>query len=291
MTTPTRRSGALVSIDPAAHIDSVHLTIPDLDRSVRFYEDRVGLRVHRRDDGSAAMGVGAGELLVLHESRAATRVRGTTGLYHFAILVPSRPDLADALRQLSRTETPLQGFADHLVSEAIYLADPDGNGIEIYRDRPRAEWPIVDGVLQMGTEPLDVQNLLADGNASAPGSGLAAGTRIGHVHLHVSNIPAAEHFYREALGLDLILRYGSSAAFLSAGGYHHHVAVNTWAGVGAPAPPPGAIGLKHFVMKVSHADALASVHAQLTRTNVASDRAENRLTVRDPSGNQIVLVA
>jgi catechol 2,3-dioxygenase len=280
-----------MSIDPTAHIDSVHLTIPDLDRSVRFYEDRVGLRVHRRDDASAAMGVGAGDLLVLHESPTAKRVRGTTGLYHFAILVPSRPDLADALRELVRADTPMQGFADHLVSEAIYLADPDGNGIEIYRDRPRPEWPIVDGVLQMGSEPLDLQNLLAEGNTSAPWSGLAAGTRIGHIHLHVADIPAAEHFYRDALGLDLILRYGSSAAFLSAGGYHHHVAVNTWAGVGAPAPPAGAVGLKHFVMKVSHADALASVHGQLTRAHVTSELAEGRLTVRDPSGNQIVLVA
>jgi catechol 2,3-dioxygenase len=276
-----------MAIDPAAHIDCVHLTIPILDRSVVFYQDQIGLRLHGRDATSAAMGAGGRDLLVLHESPDAPRVRGTTGLYHFAILVPSRPDLASALRHLSDKKTVFQGFADHLVSEAIYLADPDGNGIEIYRDRPKSEWPVVDGVLQMGSEPLDLKSLLADD----PGSwqGLPPETRIGHVHLHVSGLDEAEQFYRDGLGLDLMLRYGGSASFLSAGGYHHHVAINTWAGVGAPRPPAGAVGLDHVVIRVPTTAALASVAAQLSNRGGPHDADANSIRVSDPSGNRLVV--
>ncbi|HEX5070535.1 MAG TPA: VOC family protein [Vicinamibacterales bacterium] len=278
-----------MSIDPGAQIDSIHLTIPSLDRSVRFYEERIGLSLQRREDRAAVMGAGGRDLLWLHESASAQRVRGTTGLYHFAILVPSRADLAAALRHLSEMSATFQGFADHLVSEAVYLADPDGNGIEIYRDRPRAEWPRVDGVLQMGTEPLDLKSLLAD--ASAPWNGLAPGTRIGHVHLHVAELDQAERFYRDGLGLDLVLRYGDSAAFLSAGGYHHHVAVNTWAGIGAPRAPAGAIGLDHFVVRVPTAQALRAVGDSLKRAGIAHDSSGDGLRVSDPSGNQLELRA
>jgi len=278
-----------MAIDPGAHIDGVHLTIPSLDRSVAFYEERIGLRVHRRDAASAAMGVGGRDLLVLHESPDAPHVRGTTGLYHFAILVPSRPDLGAALRHLAGLKTPFQGFSDHLVSEAIYLADPDGNGIEIYRDRPRSEWPFVDGVLQMGSEPLDLQSLLAD--ATASWAGLPPETRIGHVHLHIADLDDAERFYRDGLGLDLIQRYGGSAAFLSAGGYHHHVAVNTWAGLGAPRPPAGAVGLDHVVIRVPTARALTSLAEHLQQAGIAHATDADAIRVSDPSGNRLVVAA
>jgi catechol 2,3-dioxygenase len=278
-----------MSIDAAAHIDSVHLTIPDLDRSIRFYEDRIGLKLHRRDGDAAAMGAGSRDLLWLHESASAPRVKGTTGLYHFAILVPSRADLAAALRHLSEAGTTFQGFADHLVSEAIYLADPDGNGIEIYRDRPRSEWPLVGGVLQMGTEPLDLKSLLSDVTVSW--NGLAPNTRIGHVHLHVAELQEAERFYHDALGLDLILRYGDSASFLSAGGYHHHVAINTWAGVGAPRPPAGAVGLDHVVIRVPTVQALKAVGDHLQRAGVPHETSGGELRVSDPSGNRISVQA
>src|SRR4029077_16620873 len=134
----------------------------DLDRSIRFYELHVGLTVHRRERSTAWLGAGGRDLLVLVQSERAPRVRGTTGLYHFAILVPTRADLARALRRLVETETVLQGAADHFVSEALYLADEDGNGIEIYRDRARADWPFVDGQLQMGADPVDFDDLLAE---------------------------------------------------------------------------------------------------------------------------------
>jgi len=276
-----------MSLDPAAHIDRVHLIIASLDRSVSFYEGRIGLRLHRRDGTSAAMGVGGRDLLQLHESASAPRARGTTGLYHFAILVPSRKDLGAALRHLADSKTTFQGFADHLVSEAIYLADPDGNGIEIYRDRPRSEWPTVDGVLQMGSEPLDLKSLLAD---AGPWQGLAPETRMGHVHLHVAHLDEAEQFYRDGLGLDLMLRYGGSASFLSAGGYHHHIAVNTWAGIGAPRPPAGAVGLDHVVIRVPTAQALASAAEHLQKAGIAHEADERTIRVSDPSGNRIVIL-
>jgi len=277
-----------MSIDPGAHIESVHLTISNLDRSLRFYEDRIGLTVHRREGHDAAMGADGRDLLWLHESASAPRVRGTTGLYHFAILVPSRPDLAVALRHLSETRTTFQGFADHLVSEAIYLADPDGNGIEIYRDRPRSEWPVVNGVLKMGSEPLDLKSLLAE--ASESWNGLAPDTRIGHVHLHVADLKDAEGFYRDGLGLDLVLRYGDSASFLSAGGYHHHVAINTWAGIGAPRPPAGTIGLDHVVIRVPSARALSAVADELQQAGILHSAGAESIRVSDPSGNQLRIV-
>ncbi len=271
-------------IDAATHIDAVHLTIADLDRSVRFYEDRVGARVHRREDAMAALGTGGREWLVLHESSSAPRVRGTTGLYHFAILVPSRPDLARVFRHLVETQTPLQGLSDHVVSEAIYLADPDGNGIEIYRDRPRAEWLFVNGALQMGSEPLDVEGLVAEPGSSAPWDGLPDNTRVGHVHLHVSRLAEAERFYGEALGFDLVQRYAGTAAFLSAGGYHHHVGINTWVGAGAPPPPPGAVGLDHVVIAVPTEAALAGVSRSLAAAGVAHDSSNRLADRRRPVG-------
>lgn len=272
-----------------AHIDSVHLTISSLDRSLRFYEERVGLQSRWRDESSAGLGTGAGDLLVLHEAPDAPQVRGTTGLYHFALLVPSRADLARSLRHLAETHTPLQGFSDHLVSEAIYLADPDGNGIEIYRDRPRDEWPRHRGQLRMASEPLDVENLVAEAAGDTNFAGLAPGTIIGHIHLQVSQLAPAEDFYARAIGFDLIQHFSDTAAFLSSRGYHHHVAVNTWAGLGAPQPPPNAVGLRYFVIGVPDADALDGVAARLRRATVPHDGDSQQIAVTDPSGNHMVI--
>jgi catechol 2,3-dioxygenase len=281
-----------MAIDPATHVDRVHLTVADLDRSVRFYEERIGLvrqAFERRDEPVAAMGVPGGTLLVLHESRTAPRARRTTGLYHFAILVPSRGDLSRAFQHLIERRTHMQGYSDHAVSEALYLADPDGNGIEIYRDRPREQWPWENGVLQMDSRPLDLQNLIGDPAGGGAWSGMPAGTRIGHIHLHVSHLDEGERFYRDALGFDLILRYAGTASFLSAGGYHHHVAINTWAGEGAPPPPPGAIGLRHFVLAVPTRDALAAVGRNLAATATTFTGGDDQIEVADPSGNRILV--
>jgi catechol 2,3-dioxygenase len=292
-------------IDSHAAIGEVHLTISDLDRSLRFYQTHLGLTLHQRDDGKARLGAGGRDLLVLSRSETAARVRGTTGLYHFAILVPSRADLARALRRLVDTGTVMQGAADHGVSEALYLADPDGNGIEVYRDRPRAEWPYADGVLAMGVDPLDLDTLLAESSglprqssplslgapAGGDNAGLAAGTTIGHVHLHVSQLPEAEHFYVNVLGFALTQRYGRSALFVSAGGYHHHIGLNTWAGVGAPPPPLGAIGLRHFIVRLPEAEAVSAVVDRLRAANASFEATAGGVLVRDPAGNAILFQA
>ena len=281
-------------IDPATHIGAVHLTIADLDRSIRFYESHLGLMVRRREGRTAWLGAGGPDLLVLSQCESAPRVRGTTGLYHFAVLVPSRADLARSLRRLVETETVMQGAADHGVSEALYLADVDGNGIEIYRDRPRAEWPHLHGQLHMGADPLDFENLLAEefiGPPPAGGPGLAAGTTIGHVHLHVSRLADAEKFYVNLLGFDMMQRYGPSALFVSAGGYHHHIGLNTWAGVGAPPPPPGAIGLGHVELTFATAAALESVEGRIRAAAIPVEAIDGGLLVHDPAKNAILLIA
>jgi catechol 2,3-dioxygenase len=274
------------TIDATAHIGAVHLTISDLDRSVRFYQSHAGFTLHRREERTAWLGAGGADLLALSACESAPRVRGATGLYHFAILVPTRVDLSRALRRLVTTDTLLQGAADHGVSEALYLVDPDGNGIEIYRDRPRAEWPFVNGQLRMGADPVDFDRLLADAD---PGDdrGLARGTAIGHVHLHVSRLDEAHRFYVDVLGFDLMQRYGPSALFVSAGGYHHHIGLNTWAGVGAPPPPPGAIGLRHFDVVLSSEAAVDDVERRLHAASVSLERSADGFVVRDPSANAL----
>ena len=274
-------------IDPRTTIGEVHLTISDLDRSVRFYQAHLGFLLQRRDDRTAWLGAGGPDLLVLSQSETAPRVRGTTGLYHFAVLVPSRVDLARSLRRLIETDTVIQGAADHGVSEALYLADPDGNGIEVYRDRARVEWPYLGGALRMGADPLDFDDLLAEREGDN-GAGLARGTSIGHVHLHVSRLADAERFYVDLLGFELMLRYGPSALFVAAGGYHHHIGLNTWAGVGAPPPPSGAIGLRHFVVRLPDAAALAAVLARVSAAGVAVERSPAGPIVSDPAGNRLL---
>jgi len=276
-------------IDPATSVGDVHLTIPDLTRSVRFYESHLGFLVHRRDDRTAWLGAGGPDLLVLSQSETAPRVRGTTGLYHFAILVPTRPDLARALRRLVDTGTVMQGAADHGVSEALYLADPDGNGIEIYRDRPRADWPYAGGQLRMGADPIDLDELLAEKTEHDDSAPLANGTVIGHVHLHVSRLDDAERFYVGALGFELMQRYGPSALFVSAGGYHHHIGLNTWAGVGAPPPPPGAIGLRHFLVRLPTTAAVEAVAARARAAGAPTEIIDGGILVRDPAGNALKL--
>jgi catechol 2,3-dioxygenase len=259
----------------------------------------VGLGEIWRRGASAGLGVSNRVLLVLHESPGAPHPGRTAGLYHFAILVPSRLDLARSLRHFADLGTRMQGFSDHHVSEALYLADPDGIGIEVYRDRPRDQWLGPDGRFHMTLDPLDVEGLLQEADADRRAAsasnqsgwaGLAPGTTIGHVHLRVSFIEDSERFYREVLGFDLTQRYGESAIFLSAGGYHHHVAANVWAGIGAPRPPEGAIGLKHFEIVLPDTTALADVARRITSAGLEAETSGDVVSVRDPSGNRIELV-
>lgn len=277
-------------IDSATRIGRVSLTVRNLDESLAFYQQRLGFTLHRRDAASAVLGAGGPDLLELVENRAARQVRNTTGLYHFAVLLPSRLELAQALRLIALTQTPLGGASDHLVSEALYLDDPDGNGIEIYRDRPRAEWPRAGNEVQMATDPLDLDGILAELSDDQPWPGLPGATTIGHIHLHVAQIAAAKHFYCDLLGFDQMQLFGGSALFVSAGGYHHHIGLNTWAGVGAPPPPADAVGLRHFEVVLPSEAARDAVVARLEAAQITTQREAGAVVVRDPSQNTIHLV-
>ena len=228
---------------------AVHLTVADLERSLDYYENAIGLQARERENGTVFLGAGGEDLLVLYEERGAEPVRGGhSGLFHFALLLPDRGALARWLGHAARSHVPLSGASDHLVSEALYLRDPDGHGIEIYRDRPRAEWPMDGDQVRMATLPLDLDDLLRD---HEPGdyAGMPPGTTMGHVHLHVGDVPETEAFYGE-LGFDVMARYGSEATFMAVGGYHHHLGANTWAGRGVKPPPPGSAALRHATMLV-----------------------------------------
>lgn len=269
----------------------VHLTVADLERQVHFYETVIGLRVRDRAGDTAFLGAGGPDLLILSERAAAPRPRRTTGLYHFAILVPDRQTLARTLLHLDQIGTPLHGFADHDVSEAIYLPDAEGNGIEIYCDRPRSAWQYPGGRLKMGTASLDVEGLLRlAGERPVAWGGLPERTTIGHIHLHVADLPATEAFYCEVLGFEVTARM-PGAIFLAVDGYHHHLGANTWNGPGAPPPPPEAPGLHWFNLRLADAAALAEVRARLDAAGVPLAAQDGGWLARDPSGNGLLLTA
>jgi len=273
-------------------IGMVALRSADAIRLARFYQERLGLRVVGGSANLIDLGVddGAPLLRIKTVAGASPRPPHTSGLYHFALLLPDRTHLARAFLRLVETNTPLQGASDHLVSEAIYLADPDGNGIEIYADRPRDRWPSRNGKLTMATEPLDLRDLVGTlGGVREPWTGLPAGSRIGHIHLHVALLRDAERFYCERLGFDLVMRYGPSALFVSVDGYHHHVGLNTWAGVGASPPPPDASGLHYYTIEYANEQALREAVVALRNAGVAGTDGDARVWTQDPSEIRIAL--
>ncbi len=280
-------------IDTGARIGAVHLRVSDLDRSLTFYTHVIGLEVLSRREDGAVLGAGGSALVVLRAlSGAVPRPRHTTGIYHFAILVPDRASLGHALARIAAARWPLQGASDHGVSEALYLGDPDGIGIEIYRDRERADWPSDGDGLAMVTEALDLHGLLdgaVHGDEVEPR--LPAGTRMGHVHLQVRDLAEAERFYHGALGFDVMQRLMPSALFVSAGGYHHHIGLNTWGVAGAPPQPEAAPGLDFFEVAVPTRAAVEQVRAGLADHGVSADRQGDAWLARDPSGNAVLVSA
>jgi catechol 2,3-dioxygenase len=277
-------------IDPRAGIGAVCLVVADLERSVRFYTGPIGLRDQGRDGDAVALGAdGRTPLLLLTEERgAAPPPEGTTGLYHFAILTPSREELGRSLLRLVEADYPLSGASDHLVSEALYLDDPDGNGIEIYRDRPAEEWPRSGTGVRMGNAPLDLEGLLRAAGEGAPA--LDPATRIGHIHLHVGDLRVAEAFYVDTVGFEVTQRW-NGALFVSAGGYHHHLGLNTWAGEGAPAPPPGSAGLRSYSLALPDEEARADVAGRLERAGFQAGEEGGAPLIADPWGHKILLDA
>jgi catechol 2,3-dioxygenase len=287
-------SPTTTSIHPATTLGPVSLTVSDLAASRRFYEQAIGLQATEGDDGTVELAAQDGRpLVVLHGDSAAPRLnRRTTGLYHLAILLPSRIDLAFALARLAEARWPLDGASDHLVSEALYLSDPDGNGIEIYRDRPRDEWSYENGALQMSTLPLDLRNVLGElSQATEPQPIVPTGTTIGHVHLQVADIPEAEAFYNGVLGFDVMVRGYPGALFVSAGGYHHHLGLNTWHSAGSGPPAPGSVGLRHYEVQLPDSAELAAVLGRVHAAGIDTADVSGGTLARDPSGNGVLLTA
>jgi catechol 2,3-dioxygenase len=266
----------------------VELTVSDLERSLDYYRKAIGLGVRQEVDGRASLG-GDSELLVLHEVPGAQPAPRNTGLFHFALLVPERRDLAAWLAHAIREQVPMTGVSDHFVSEALYLRDPDGHGIEIYADRPRELWE--GQVARMTTEPLDLENLLGelDDPEQEPFDGLPGGTVMGHVHLQVADIPETLRFYRDVMGFDEMATLGSQATFLATGGYHHHVGANTWASAGAPPPPEGSASLRLASVFLPDSASRDEVVGRVAATGQDPEETPEGPIVRDPSGNRLLL--
>jgi catechol 2,3-dioxygenase len=270
---------------------AVHLTVADLARSLEYYERAIGLQVHARDGATARLGAGGEDLLVLYEEPGAEPAPRHTGLFHFALLLPARADLARWLVHAVQDQIPLEGLSDHLVSEALYLRDPDWHGIEIYRDRPRSEWERDGEGIRMATLPLDAEDLVGSLESGEAGfERMPRGTTMGHVHLQVADVAATEDFYAGTLGFDIKARYGDQATFLSAGGYHHHVGGNTWNSRGASPPPEGAAALRHAVVLLPDDAALDQVSGRVADAGQDPEpHPDGGVLVRDPSQNVLLL--
>jgi catechol 2,3-dioxygenase len=276
------------SLPAATRVGRVELTVTDLDRSIAFYEQSVGLRLHRRDDPVAALGAGAEDLVILVEDGSARPAGRHAGLYHFALLHPSRVELACAAVRLATTRTPIQGASDHGTHEAIYLPDPDGNGVELAADRPRDVWP--DLRQAHGPDPLDLRGLLELAGSEQPRPHADPGLTVGHVHLHVNELEPVTRFYRDLVGLDTTMVF-PTAVFVSAGGYHHHVGFNTWRGERIPpAPRDGVVGLRRFTLLVPGRADVDAIRRRLDDADLDYQAESDGLLVHDPSGNALLLV-
>lgn len=281
---------AHASIHPSTTLGPATLAVADAQRSLRFYRDFLGFQAESAGGSRIALSAGGAPLFYLDpQPGLRPRARHTTGLYHAAILLPTRADLAGVLRLLIEARYPI-GASDHLVSEALYLDDPDGNGLEIYRDRPRAEWRYApDGQVAMDTLPLDAAGVLGELPPSgATWAGMPAGTRIGHMHLQVADLNTAEAFYHATLGFDIMCRF-PGALFLSAGGYHHHIGLNIWNSAGAAPAPPDTAGLRAFVVELPNDEALAQVRARAVAAGAPMREQDGALAVKDPWRNTVLL--
>lgn len=274
------------------HIARVDIRVEDIDRSLGFYRDVVGLEVVERAEDTVSLRSPDGPAFLTLRSSGVTGPAdpSAAGLYHIAIRFPSRAALGDALARLVAADLHI-GAADHSVSEALYIDDPDGNGVELYRDRPVDQWPAPtgDGLVGMTTGPLDMQGVLDSGRGrDALGGSAASGTDMGHVHLQASNITETVAFYRDELGLDLMQMFGGSAAFLSSNGYHHHIGANTWNSRGASFASSSRAGLDRIVFAVRDTDRLEHVRLRLAEHGRPVDGDESRsLTVLDPDGIEL----
>lgn len=281
-------TSAAARLPADARIGRVRLRVSDLGRALELYRHVLGLEVER-DEGTRvtlAPGASAGKsaLIVLEEQPGIARRPArpvSTGLYHVALLVPSRRDLGRALIRLHQSRYPLRGMSDHAVSESVYLDDPDGNGLEIYADRPRTQWPVEGGVIQMTVDPMDVEGVIAAGRERPePWTGLPADTVVGHVHFTVSRMERSVAFYRDVMGFDVMMRIPSLTA-VSAGGYHHHLNLNTWAREGAPPDSDRVAGLLGWELVVPSVEARRALIDRLSAAGALTGPT-GRVTASDP---------
>ncbi len=260
----------------------VHIVVTDLDRSIAFYERSIGLRLREREGDVARLGAGAGDLLVLHERPDARPAGRHSGLYHFALLFPTRQELGRAVRRLAETRTPIQGASDHGISEAIYLPDPDGNGIELAADRGREHWGDLRDPTTIGPRPLDLEGLVAPVASEEPSEHADRDTRVGHLHLHVGDVDEALAFWRDLVGFEVMTNFGS-AAFIAAGGYHHHLGLNVWKGAGVPPAPDDVVGLERWTVVID-SGAIAELRGRLEAAGYEVAADGDGIVVTDPFG-------
>jgi catechol 2,3-dioxygenase len=274
-----------------AYIDQAHLIVTDLPLVSGFYQSMLGLNVIEKTASGEVLGAGGVPLLTLTTSSdARIAPRNAAGLFHTAFLMPDRTELARWLRHAAHNNVTIDGASDHLVSEAIYISDPEGNGIEIYADRPHEQWKFhQDGMVEMATLRLDLQALYESAPQDA-WNGMADGTAIGHIHLQVGNIPEADAFYRDVLGLKLMARY-PGASFFATGSYHHHVAANIWNSRGAGARDQDMTGLSDYTLRFNDRTALDKAVAKLDELEIKTEKRDGGVSLRDPWGIGLTLTA
>ena len=292
MSTEQQASSVATSIHPGTNIGLVTLRVANLERSRRFYEGILAFQPIEQTPGRVVLGDQDKQLLLelIEVPGAAPQPRRATGLYHVAFLFPTRADLGRELLRVARAGLQV-GQGDHLVSEALYISDPDDNGLELYRDRPRSEWRWTNGAVQMATDPVDIRSLVEEGERDAePWEVIPAGTRVGHIHLQVGDIQEARRFYSTILGFDITADLSEHGAlFVSAGGYHHHIGLNTWHSRGAKPTPANAAGLQTYVIAIPSREGLQEVKERLVAHQVPFEEGEDSIRVNDPWSNSILL--
>ena len=276
--------------EPITFVGQVNLKVENLERSLTFYQEIIGFKLLEQTDKTANLTADGKTVLLSIEQpdNVIPKQQRTIGLYHFALLLPKRSDLGKILKHFLQVGYPLQGAADHYVSEAIYLADPDGNGIEIYSDRAPSEWTWNNNEVVMPSEELDAEDLLAKAQGDL-WNGLPVDTLMGHIHLHVSDLEKNKEFYIDGLGFEVVSRYGNHALFISDGKYHHHIALNLWNGVGAPQPSDNSVGLESFTLMIPNEEIRRKIIEQLKNIGSSVTEENDSFIASDPSGNRIRL--
>jgi catechol 2,3-dioxygenase len=275
---------------PNLYIRNITLNVSNLEQSLVFYTNFLGFKVLEKNNFAAVLTAdGKTPIIYLNQPEGVLpKQPRTTGLFHFAILLPSREELGKFLSHIVKTQFRIQGASDHLVSEALYLADPDGNGIEIYWDRTPDTWTWKNNMVEMSTLAMDIEGVLAAGRGQ-DWEGMPKETVMGHIHLHVADLKQARQFYTQGLGYELVCDYGGQADFISTGRYHHHIGMNIWNGIGAKAPSENSVGLKEYTISIPNEEYKQKVIHSLQELNFSFHESDGKLYTKDPSNNRIVL--